>query len=50
MVRNILGMFAGGYTMERVLLVYPELTPEMVRATLEYSAHVIDKEQVVTFG
>ncbi|MBM4029664.1 MAG: DUF433 domain-containing protein [Planctomycetes bacterium] len=47
MVRNILGMMAGGYTVERVLSAYPELTPEMVQAALEYAAAVIDEEQVV---
>jgi len=26
MVKNILGMIAGGYTIERVLEAYPELT------------------------
>jgi len=48
MVRNILGMMAGGYTVEKVLSAYPELTEEMVRAALEYAAAVIDEEQVVT--
>jgi uncharacterized protein (DUF433 family) len=47
MVRNILGMMAGGYTVEKVLAAYPELTPEMVQAALEYAAAVIDEEQVV---
>lgn len=30
MVKNILGMFAGGYTTERILETYPELTREDV--------------------
>ncbi len=47
MVRNILGMMAGGYTVEKILSAYPELTEEMVRAALEYAAAVIDEEQVV---
>lgn len=47
MVRNILGMMAGGYTVEKVLSAYPELTQEMVVAALEYAAAVIDEEQVV---
>jgi uncharacterized protein (DUF433 family) len=47
MVKNILGMFAGGYTLARVLEVYPELTEEMVEAALGYAAQVIDEEQVV---
>jgi uncharacterized protein (DUF433 family) len=47
MVRNILGMMAGGYTVEKILQSYPELTQEMVLAALEYAAQVIDEEQVV---
>jgi len=47
MVRNILGMMAGGYTVEKILSAYPELTQEMVMAALEYAAQVIDEEQVV---
>jgi len=47
MVRNILGMMAGGYTVEKILSAYPELTQEMVLAALEYAARVIDEEQVV---
>jgi uncharacterized protein (DUF433 family) len=47
MVRNILGMMAGGYTVEKILAAYPELTQEMIQAALEYAAQVIDEEQVV---
>jgi len=47
MVKNVLGMFAGGYTLERVLEAYPELTKEMVEAALGYAAQVIDEEQIV---
>ncbi len=50
MVRNILGMIAGGYTMERILESYPELTREDVQAALEYAANVIDQEQVISRG
>ena len=48
MVRNILGMVAGNYTVERILEAYPELTPEDVRAALEYAAAVVDEEQVIS--
>ncbi len=48
MVKNILGMMAGGYTVEKILSAYPELTEEMIRAALEYAAAVIDEEQVAT--
>ncbi len=48
MVRNILGMVAGGYTVDQILAAYPELNREMVQATLEYVAAVIDEEQVIS--
>lgn len=38
MVKNILGMVAGGYTRERILSAYPELTVEDVSAGLKYAA------------
>ncbi|HEX5417420.1 MAG TPA: DUF433 domain-containing protein [Chloroflexota bacterium] len=47
MVRNILGMFAGGYTVERILEAYPELTREDLQAALEYATDVIDEERVI---
>lgn len=47
MVKNILGMVAGGYTVERIVNAYPELTTEMVQAALQYAAEVIDEEQVI---
>jgi uncharacterized protein (DUF433 family) len=47
MVRNILGMVAGGYTVDQILENYPELTREDVVAALEYAARVVDEEQVV---
>ena len=37
---GILGMAAGGYTLERILQAYPELTVEDVSAALEYAAEV----------
>jgi uncharacterized protein (DUF433 family) len=46
MVRNILGMVAGGYTPERIVQAYPELSAEDVSAALEYAAAVVDEEQV----
>jgi len=47
LVRNILGMMAGGYTVEKIVEAYPELTPEMVCAAIEYAAQVIDEEKVL---
>ncbi|MFA6033476.1 MAG: DUF433 domain-containing protein [Myxococcota bacterium] len=37
MVRNILGMIAGGYNIERIIEAYPELNREMIQAALEYA-------------
>jgi len=48
MVRNILGMVAGGYTVDRILAAYPDLTRDDINAALEYAAQVIDEDQVVT--
>jgi uncharacterized protein (DUF433 family) len=42
MVRNILGMVAGGYTIDQNLASYPELTREMVQAALAYAASGVD--------
>jgi uncharacterized protein (DUF433 family) len=50
MVRNILGMIAGGYSITKIIESYQELTPEDIQAALEYAAKVIDEEQVVSFG
>lgn len=47
MVRNVLGMAAGGYTVERVLEAYPDLSRDDVVAALESAARVVDGEQVV---
>lgn len=46
MVTNILSMLAGGYTFDRILEAYPELTREDVIAALEYASEVIDEEKV----
>lgn len=47
MVKNILGMIAGGYSMTDILRAYPELSQEAVEAALEYAATVIDEEMVI---
>jgi uncharacterized protein (DUF433 family) len=47
MVRNILGMVAGGYTIDQIVAAYPELTTDKVQGTLEYAAEIIDEEQVI---
>jgi uncharacterized protein (DUF433 family) len=47
MVRNILGMVAGGYTIDKILASYPDLSRGDVAAALEYAAQVVDEDQVV---
>jgi uncharacterized protein (DUF433 family) len=47
MVRNILGMVAGGYTVERIVASYPELGRDDVIAAVEYAARVVDEVQVI---
>ena len=39
MVRNILGMVAGGYSIDKVIESYPELAREDVSAALGSPAH-----------
>ena len=46
MVKNILGMVAGGYTAERIVQAYPELTRADVSAALEYAAEMVAEEQI----
>ena len=47
MVTNILGMIAGGYSVQQILDAYPELQQEDVIAALHYVAQVIDEEKVI---
>ena len=47
MVKNILGMIAGGYTIEQILNAYPELSREDVVEALEYATNIIDEEKVI---
>ena len=48
MVTNILSMMAGGYSADRVLESYPELTRADVSAALEYAAQIIDGAKIIT--
>jgi uncharacterized protein (DUF433 family) len=47
MVTNILGLMGGGYSVERVIETYPELTREAVMAALDYASQIIDEEKVI---
>lgn len=46
MVRNILGMVAGGYNTDRIMKACPELSAEDLSAALKYAAAMVDDEQV----
>jgi uncharacterized protein (DUF433 family) len=48
MVSNILGMVAGGYSVDRIVTAFPGLKREDVSAALEYAAKVVDEEQVIS--
>ncbi len=45
MVSNILGMFAGDYSINRILKAYPELSRIDVVSALEYASTMIDGEK-----
>jgi uncharacterized protein (DUF433 family) len=47
MVKNILGMVAGGYTVKDRLKAYPELSRKSIQSALEYAAMAVDEQQVV---
>jgi len=47
MVKNILGMLAGGDSVEDILAAYPELSRRSIESALEYAAMVVDEQQVV---
>ena len=47
MVKNILGMVAGGYDIERILEAYPDLKKADVVAALEFAQIAVDKEAVL---
>ena len=46
MVKNILGTVAGGYSPERIVQAYPELSTADVSAALEYAAELVAEEQI----
>lgn len=50
MVKNILGMFAGGYTVEKIIQAYPGLSREDFGAALVYAAEAVDEAKVIPRG
>lgn len=47
MVSNILGMFSGDYSINRILKSYPELSRLDVISAVEYASRVVDGEMMV---
>jgi uncharacterized protein (DUF433 family) len=50
MVKNILGMVAGGYTIDRILAAYPELSRDDVTDAIAYASQIVDEEKVILRG
>ncbi len=50
MVSNILGMFSGDYSINRILKSYPELSRLDVISAVEYASRVVDGENMVGQG
>ena len=50
MVKNILGLVAGGYDVGKIRQTYPELSEEDIRQALDYAAFVVDDEKVIASG
>jgi uncharacterized protein (DUF433 family) len=46
MVSNILGMFAGEYSINRILKAYPEISRLDVVSALEYASWIVDREKM----
>ena len=46
MVSTILSQIAGGYTIEKILQGYPELTREQVVGAIEYAAALVRDEEI----
>ena len=44
----ILNLVAGGYTFERILRAYPQLTKQDVKAALEYAQNLTKHEEELT--
>lgn len=45
-VAVVLNLLANGYTFERITKAYPPLTEADVKAALEYSENILEREQV----
>ncbi|MEW6251216.1 MAG: DUF433 domain-containing protein [Planctomycetota bacterium] len=50
LVRNILSMLKAGYSIERILTSYPDLTRADVEAAIDYAAELVDDVRLVSRG
>ena len=50
MVSNVLGMFSGGYSINRILKAYPQLSRLDVISALEFASRVVDGEKTIARG
>ncbi len=46
MVKNILGLVAGGYDRVRIREAYPQLSNEDISEALAYAAQIVEEDQV----
>ncbi len=48
MVKNILGMIAGGYDLDGILNTYPQLSAEDIVDALQYVSQVVDEDKHIS--
>ncbi len=48
MVKNILGLIAGGYDLDGILSTYPQLSAENISDALHYVSQVIDEDKHIS--
>lgn len=48
MVKNILGLIAGGYDLDGILNTYPQLSAEDIVDALHYVSQVIDEDKHIS--
>ena len=46
-VELIMRKFAGGYTIEKILEAYPQLSKKQIKAIFEYAANIIANEELI---
>ena len=46
MIANVLSLFAGGYSIKRILEYYPQLKQKDVKEVIEYAVRVVQQEEI----